>query len=194
VTAGPAHGSLADQGGGTFVYTPAAGFSGPDQFSFAATGRGVTSAPATTALAVAAAPAPPVVVVGKTPQPATPRRTVGALVATRWEIHGTRFALRQLTLSQLPKTWTAQIRCAGKHCPFARKTLKGKAKHRTANVLGSLKRSQRRFRAGQTLEVWVSAPGFNAKVARLVLKKGRIPSTQALCAAPGAKKAAPRCG
>ena len=190
VTGAPRSGSLS----GTFLYSPAAGFSGADQFSYIATGRGVSSAPVTVALGVPrpapiAPAAPPVVV--HTP---APRRTVGALVGTRWEIHGTRFSLRQLTLSQLPKTWTAQIRCAGRHCPFARRTLKGRAKHGTASVLGSLKRSQRRFRAGQTLEVWVSAPGLNTKVARLVLKKGRIPSTQALCAAPGAKKAASRCG
>jgi hypothetical protein len=190
VTSAPRSGSLS----GTFVYTPAAGFSGTDQFTYFATGHGVSSAPATVALGVFRAPpiapaAPPVVV--HTP---APRRTVGALVGTRWEIHGTRFSLLQLTLSQLPKAWAAQIRCAGKHCPFARRTLKGRAKHGTASVLGSLKRSQRRFRAGQTLEVWVSAPGLNTKVARLVLKKGRIPSTQALCAAPGAKKAASRCG
>jgi hypothetical protein len=149
----------------------------------------------TVALGVAGPPA--------VPQPAAPApsvvvhkdrvATVGALVGTRWVIHGTRFSLRQLTLSQLPKTWTAQIRCAGRHCPFARRTLKGRVKRGTASVLGSLKRSQRRFRAGQTLEVWVSAPGLNTKVARLTLKPGRIPATRALCAPAGAVKPQKRC-
>jgi hypothetical protein len=73
-------------------------------------------------------------------------------------------------------------------------TLKGKAKRGAADVLRSLKKSRRRFRAGQTLEVWVSAPGHYTKVARLVLKKGKIPATRALCAVPGAKKAASHCG
>ena len=63
-----------------------------------------------------------------------------------------------------------------------------------ANVLGWLKKSQRRFRAGQTLEVWVSAPGFDTKVARLALKKGKIPATRALCVAPGAVKPRKHCG
>ena len=42
------------------------------------------------------------------------------------------------------------------------------------------------FRAGQTVEVWVSAPNFNTKVARFVLKrKGKIPTTQPFCVLPG---------
>jgi hypothetical protein len=62
-----------------------------------------------------------------------------------------------------------------------------------ANVLGSLKQSRRAFRAGQTVEVWVSARGFNTKVARLVLKRGRIPSTKSLCVLPGASKPRKSC-
>jgi hypothetical protein len=123
-----------------------------------------------------------------------PFPTLASPVGTRWSIHATRFQLVQLTLSSLPKGWKAQIRCAGKHCPFKRRTLKGTAKHGVANVLRSLNRRQRRFRAGQTLEVWVSAPGFNTKVARLALKKGKIPATRALCVAPGAAKPQKRCG
>jgi hypothetical protein len=124
---------------------------------------------------------------------AQPFPTLGTLVGTKWSVTGPRFKLTQLTLSQLPKHWKAQIRCAGKHCPFKKRTLQGKAKKGVANVLGSLKKSQRRFRAKQTIEVWVSASKFNTKVARLVLKKGKIPSTQALCALPGAVKPQKRC-
>jgi hypothetical protein len=117
-----------------------------------------------------------------------------SLVGTKWDVLGKRFTLNQLTLSQLPEHWTAQIRCAGKRCPFKRATLKGTAKRGVASVLRALPARRRRFRAGQTLEVWVSAPGFNTKVARLVLKKGKIPSTQSLCVPPGAVKPQKRCG
>jgi hypothetical protein len=198
VVSGPAHGALSGGGPGQVVYTPAAGFSGADQFSYEATGRGVDSAPVTVALGVAPAPpvlAPVVIPVTHPAPPAAKRpRTVGALVATQWTVRRTHFKLSRLTISSLPRHWSAQIRCAGRHCPFTRRTLKGRAKHGVANVLGSLERRQRRFRAGQTLEVWVSAPGFNTKVARLALKKGRIPATRALCVAPGAVKPQKRCG
>ena len=48
-------------------------------------------------------------------------------------------------------------------------------------------------RAKQTIEVWISAPGFNTKVARLVLRKGKIPTTEVLCAAPGQTAAQKTC-
>jgi hypothetical protein len=123
-----------------------------------------------------------------------PFPTLTSLVGTKWNVVGKRFKLNQLTLSQLPEHWTAQIRCAGSHCPFKRAALKGRAERGVASVLRSLPARQRRFRAGQTLEVWISAPQFNTKVARLVLKKGRIPSTQSLCVLPGAVKPQKRCG
>jgi hypothetical protein len=49
------------------------------------------------------------------------------------------------------------------------------------------------FRAGQTLEVWVSAPSFNSRVSRLVLKKNKIPVSQPFCALPGSDKAQRSC-
>ena len=48
-------------------------------------------------------------------------------------------------------------------------------------------------RAGQTLEVWISAPSFNTKVARLVMRKGKIPNTLALCAGEGQTVAQATC-
>jgi hypothetical protein len=232
VASEPAKGSLGgiDQATGEVVYTPGTGFSGPDQFAYRATARGVTSDATTVALSVAGPPLPPPLVL---PSPVDndhdgfaaaqdcndndlrihpgavevrgnkvdencdgiiePFPTITSSVATRWTIHGTRFKLVQLTIAQPPKGFKVQIRCAGKHCRFKRTTLKGKAKKGLANLLGSLKKSRRAFRAKQTVEIWVSARGYNTKVARLVLKRGRIPSTQSLCVLPGTSRPRKSC-
>ena len=55
VTSGPAHG-LASIGGTTATYTPNGLYSGPDSFTYTATGPGGTSAPATVSVTVGAAP------------------------------------------------------------------------------------------------------------------------------------------
>ena len=93
---------------------------------------------------------------------------------------------------QFPKGWKVQIKCTGKpKCPFKTKSLKaGKVRRGASTVISSLSKKQRKFRAGQTVEVWVSAPNFNTKVARLVLRKGKIPTTQPFCVLPGPDEAA----
>jgi bacillopeptidase F len=60
--AGPSHGSLALRADGSFVYTPAAGYSGADAFSYAASDGPLLSAPATVTLTVVAPNQPPVAV------------------------------------------------------------------------------------------------------------------------------------
>jgi subtilisin-like proprotein convertase family protein len=54
----PAHGTLSLAADGRFTYTPAAGFSGADAFTYVAYDGRSTSAPATVSIAVAAPPAP----------------------------------------------------------------------------------------------------------------------------------------
>ena len=73
----------------------------------------------------------------------------------------------------------------GRRCPFKRHSLKGKVRGGFVNGLPSLARKVR-FLAGQTIEVRVSANGFNTKVAQLKLKAGQIPTTTPLCLPPGA--------
>ncbi len=106
------------------------------------------------------------------------------------------FKLRVLEITQqFPKGVNAKILCTGRGCPFKTKRLKlGKIKHNAADVLKSLGTKQRRFHVNDTVEVWVSAPGFNTKVARIALKKGKQPVIQPLCALPGASRAQKTCG
>jgi len=59
---GPAHGTLALAANGSFRYTPAAGYSGSDSFTYKATDGKAASAAAAVALTVKAAPKPPVTV------------------------------------------------------------------------------------------------------------------------------------
>ena len=100
-----------------------------------------------------------------------------------------------LSITQtFPKGISVTVKCGGKKCPFKSKKLKmAKVKKAASSVLGSLSSKQRRFRAGQTFEVWVSAPSFNTKVARIVLKKGKQPVIEALCVQPGQSKPQKSC-
>ena len=127
---------------------------------------------------------------------AEPFPTLTSGVASKWDVKGTRFTLTSLQVTQqFPKGWKVQIKCSGKpKCSFRTKSLKaGKVKRGAATIISSLSKKQRKFRAGQTVEVWVSAPNFNTKVARLVLRKGKIPTTQPFCVFPGQTKAQKTC-
>jgi hypothetical protein len=104
-----------------------------------------------------------------------------------WNVKGAKFTLKSLLLrTPLPKGLSAEIRCHGKRCPFKVRKLKGKIKKGTLDAYKSLGKKVR-FRAGQTLEVRISAPGFNTKVYRIPLKKGKLPVGTTLCLPPDVK-------
>ena len=67
------------------------------------------------------------------------------------------FTLKTLRVTQqFPKGWKAMIKCSGKKCPFKSKTLKAaKVKKQASSVISSLSKQAARFRAGQTIEIWV---------------------------------------
>jgi len=112
-----------------------------------------------------------------------------------WKKRGTTFTLKTLQITQqFPKGWKVQAKCSGKKCPFKTKTLKAaKVKKSASSVISSLSRKQRKFRVGQTLEIWVSAPGFNTKVARITFKKGKQPVLVPYCVLPGSSKVQKTC-
>jgi hypothetical protein len=111
-------------------------------------------------------------------------------------VDAARFKLLTLQITQqFPKGLSAKILCKGAKCPFKTKSLKlGKVRRGARNAISSLNSKQRRFRAGQTIEVWVSAPGFNTTIARLALKANRVPTTQPFLRPPGPAKAQKSCG
>jgi 6-phosphogluconolactonase (cycloisomerase 2 family) len=123
-----------------------------------------------------------------------PFPTVASGLSSNWDVRGSKLTLTGLTITQVPaNTFKAEIRCLGKRCPFTRKALKGKVKSKAMNVLASLSSRQRKFRAKQTLQVWISAAGFNTKVAQLQLKAGKIPKIVPLCVPPGATRPQTSC-
>ena len=127
---------------------------------------------------------------------ADPFPTLTSGVVTKWGARGNALTLSVLQVTQqFPKGWKAEIRCSGKpKCPFKVNKLKaGKVRRGAANIITSLTKKQRRFRAGQTVEVWVSAPGFNTTVKRYVLKRNKIPTTQPFCVIPGQSRPQKSC-
>ena len=127
---------------------------------------------------------------------AEPFPTLTSGVASKWDVKGNSLTMTLLQVTQqFPKGWKVVIKCSGKpKCSFKTKTLKaGKVSKGASTVISSLSKKQRKFKAGQTVEVWVSAPNFNTKVARLVLRKGKIPTTQPFCVIPGQTKPQKTC-
>jgi hypothetical protein len=125
-----------------------------------------------------------------------PRITSKVLVL--WGLDGRRIYLLRMKITKVPKGGKAQLRCKGKKCPFKRITSKKRRKRaitlfkeiKPAKVVGKKKRS---FRAGQRLELRITAPGYIGKVVRYKLKKGKIPSGRILCLPEGAKKPRRNC-
>ena len=126
---------------------------------------------------------------------AEPFPTLASGVVNKWDVKGTRLKLTALQITQqFPKGMKVEISCKGVKCPLKTKTLKaGKVRRGAASVISSLSAKQRRFSAGQTVEVRVSAPNFNTKVARFVLRKDKIPTTQPFCVLPGQTKPQKTC-
>jgi DNA-binding beta-propeller fold protein YncE len=122
-----------------------------------------------------------------------PFRRITSPVSTSWSVDGRRLTLAAMRARRLPRGARVQIRCAGKRCPFRRVNVRVR-RGGTVNLLTSLKgRRAKRFRAGQTLEIRITARGFNGKVLRYALRPGRIPTARELCLPNGASRPQRRC-
>jgi DNA-binding beta-propeller fold protein YncE len=211
-----------DASGARVFYNPFGGFTGADSFSYRASAGGLTSNTAVVSLSVAAAPPSgldgdrdgffagqdcndanasirpgALEVRGNRVDEncdglADPFPTVTSGVSAKWDIKGSRFTLTQLTISNPPKGAKFEFRCAGRGCPVRTKKLSGKIRRGLLDVRRSLGKKLK-YRAGQTIEVRISAPGFNTKVAQLKLRAGRTPNVVPLCLPPGASKPQKAC-
>jgi len=211
-----------DAAGARVFYNPFGGFTGTDSFSYRAVSGGQSSNTAVVSLSVAA-PSPSGLdgdrdgfFAGQDCNDASAAIRPGALeirgnrvdencdglaepfptvtsgVSAKWDIKGSRFTLTQLTISNPPKGAKFEFRCAGRGCPVRVKKLAGKARRGLLDVRRSLGKKVK-YRAGQTIEVRISAAGFNTKVAQLKLRAGRTPNVVPLCLAPGASKPQKTC-
>jgi hypothetical protein len=116
---------------------------------------------------------------------ALPRIT--SAITHNWLINGPRFTALQLTASNVPAGATITIRCKGKpRCSLRKKKTIRVSKAGTVNLLKSLTKKERKFRAGQKLEIQISAPGRIGKDVVLTFKNnGRAPSGTTRCLSPG---------
>jgi hypothetical protein len=112
-------------------------------------------------------------------------------VSSGWRVKGSKVAVERLLITSASANVTVEFRCSGSRCPVKRRTLTS-ARGGRVNVLNAIKRWRHRFRAGQTLEVRISAPDRIGKVVRYKLVARRSPVGQTLCLAPGATSPA-RC-
>ncbi len=114
-----------------------------------------------------------------------------ARVAATWSVHGSLDLLRSLSARRLPAHAVVRVRCHGARCPFSARTVTPVTT--TLNLLRALRTPAPAFRAGQTLEVTISAHAFNGVVLRWTLLAGRRPAARALCVPLGETLARTRC-
>jgi hypothetical protein len=106
-----------------------------------------------------------------------------ATVSARWSVVGSRVALRRLRVAALPRRAVARVRCKGRRCPFgSRRVRRGGRGFAVAGL-----------RAGQTIELRITAPGHDGKLARWRLRASRTPVAELRCIPLGNRVPRPRC-
>ena len=159
--------------------------------AFGTAGAFNVTATATDGVGNASAATRPILITG----PTTPPR-IDSTVQSKWGFDrktGKRFYLFRLKVVAPPRQAAAQLRCAGKRCPFQSRRFTKRRKgaitlYKVIKTSKVLKKKNRRFRAGQTLQLRITAPGFTGKVVKYKLKRRKQPVGKVLCLPEGAKK------
>jgi len=113
------------------------------------------------------------------PPPPPPPRV--ARVQLRWRVRGKRIKLERMRLTGMPAGAEAELRCKGRRCPIRRTRIFTPSRRGAIDVVKPLDLDQRRFRAGQRLDLRISAPGHVGQVLRFNLKRGREPKALLRC-------------
>jgi hypothetical protein len=112
---------------------------------------------------------------------------VRSRVTARWSVHGSRVRITKLLVSRVPSGGAVELRCTGRRCPVTHKR-GAKPRRGKVNLLNAIKERRRsRFRAGQIVQVRVTAKERIGKVVRYRLRKGRTPDRRVLCLRPGTR-------
>ncbi len=116
-----------------------------------------------------------------------PYRRVASIIQIAWVKLGTTASVKRLVVEDVPAQATIEIRCTGTRCPFGSKVLR-RVKASSRLVLTQRLAGQR-FRAGNSLEVRITAPFSIGKVRTWRIRgKGAIPSGFNRCLRPGSSK------
>ena len=109
---------------------------------------------------------------------------ITAGISAGWRTKGSRVTAERLLITSGSVGMKVEFRCTGRRCPVKRRTA-SKPSGGRLNVLSTIKRYRSRFRAGQTLELRITAPDRIGKVVRYKLIRNRSPITTTLCLTPG---------
>jgi putative metal-binding protein len=112
---------------------------------------------------------------------------IGSGVTSQWIVRGRRVTVSALRVRRVPKIATVTFRCFGRRCPM-RRAKAAKPRGGRVNVLKRIRRVRSRFRAGQRLEVRITAPDRIGKVVRYPLKARKAPTGRVLCLRPGVRR------
>jgi hypothetical protein len=117
-----------------------------------------------------------------------------ATAASKFTVDGPQTTLTSLNVGNVRPGATVELRCLGAKCPFETKRTT-KARKGVVNALAMLgkKPAKRRFRAGQSLELRITARGYLGKVIRYKIRKGKQPKVTKLCLPLGASKPKANC-
>jgi Ca2+-binding RTX toxin-like protein len=119
----------------------------------------------------------------------TTPKTQPAGVRNRWQV-GNRTKVVTLEVRDAPTGAKVRVTCKGGGCAFKRRTATvgrdGKARF-TRRFKG------RALKPGTVIEVRITAQGFNGKVVRYTIRKGKLPRSRVLCLRPGTSKPVASC-
>lgn len=96
-----------------------------------------------------------------------------------WRRSGATATLRTLRVTRIPAKGTVSVTCSGRGCPFTTRSIG--AAGPVVDVRLALGKARSRLRAGQVLEVRVSAPAHDTAVARWTVTAKGAPRLQRRC-------------